>query len=129
MVSEKLKAIFFLSIPFFLLNAAEEFVTLFYRPDFVPIFPYPLPSQESFLASKLAFYLVVTIYVLLLKSRRLPLFFMIPFSITYIFQLEHPYFAIILKGYYPGLISGLVLIVLGLFFFVELVQNLRKVYF
>lgn len=59
----------------------------------------------------------------------MPLFFMIPFVVVYVFQLEHPLFAIVLKNYYPGLISGLVLIGIGLFFFVELVKNLRKVYF
>lgn len=122
MISSRLKNLFALSIPLFIVHGLEEYFTGLYNFD---------SFYQSFSNPKTAFVIVVLVlanillivsYMLIQKNKwGLGLSFLL--GLSFIFELVHIYDAIITGGYYPGLYTALLFPVIGFLFWKELLKN------
>ncbi len=125
MITQKLKTIFFISIPIFIAHGIEEYFTGLYNFDFF---------YQSFSNPKLVFVIVVPVlanillivsYVLVKKNKWVfGLSFLL--GLLFIFELTHIYEAIMVRGYYPGLYTAIPLLIVGFLFWKELLKNYKS---
>ena len=112
MISKKLQTIYFLSIPVFVIHGLEEFITGFYSAD--PYFKsIGQDNQFSFLLFQIVWWSLLISGAVLIKIKKMPFILMLLFGFVFAFEFEHLYHAVLLKGYYPGLVSGFLLLYLG----------------
>ena len=124
MISQKLKTIFSISIPFFIAHGLEEYFTGFYKID---------PSYRYLSGGLSDFPLVFLIYQALLWSLLFLVYFLftknwikwilILVGIIYIAELQHLAMTIISKQYYPGTITSIAFPIIGFLFWKELLKE------
>ena len=125
MISSRLKNIFALSIPVFIIHGSEEYFTGLYNFD---------SFYQSFSNPKIVFVFIVLVllnislivsYILIQKNKGV---FILSFllGLLFIYQLVHIYKAIIIGGYYPGLYTSLIFPILGYFYWREFIKNYQS---
>lgn len=132
MISNKLKIIFGLSIPLFIAHGAEEFVTHFYDIDAHDQAIFGLLSELSthgatFVTFQIMFWLLLVVSFLLILGQKWQLNVLAVIGVVYIYELHHVYKAILVGGYYPGLITSLLFPVVAYFFWKEWILNFKNI--
>lgn len=123
MNSNKLRRIFGLSIPVFVIHGLEEYFHEFYNIDsHVEFVLMGFGSyQIAFLIFQLVFWLSLVLASIFFQ--RLPRAVIVLIGLVYIYELSHLIKAIEVGGYYPGLISASVLYIAAFFYLKELAKN------
>ena len=131
MISQKLKNLFYISIPLFIIHGLEEIFNGFYNVDWSTklVFGFlngmPVP-QATFWVFQIMLWLALIVFAFLITSEKWRLRLMLIPGIIFIVELHHPWSAIISWDYYPGLISSIPVLVVGFLFWKELVKNLKN---
>ncbi len=124
MISPRLKNIFALLIPIFIIHGLEEYFTGLYNVD---------SFYQSFSNPKTVFVIVVLILAnisviisyLLIRKNKYVLILSLLLGILLLYELTHIYRAIMIGGYYPGLITAIPILILGIFFWRELIKIIK----
>lgn len=128
MISNKLKTIFALSIPLFIAHGIEEFATHFYDTDawdqaiFGNLFGNLSTHGATFVTFQVMLWLLLIVSYLLISSEQWRFRLMFILGIIFIYELHHLYKAVMLGGYYPGLVTALLFPVIGYFYWRELLR-------
>ncbi len=131
MISKRLIAIFLVSIPLFIAHGLEEILTGLYNTDSHVAFMFgslaKLPNiQALFVLFQIMIWFMLIISYLLLLGPKWQLRLMFIPGFIFIYELHHLYKAISVAGYYPGIITAILLYVIGFFFWKELLKNLKN---
>lgn len=127
MTSNKLRMIFLLSIPFFIIHGIEEYITGFYKVD-VLLFGHLSPniSQPAFILFQILWWILLIIIFKLTKTKR-NFNLMIIVGFIYIFELHHLIHTFFIeKAYYLGTITALVFPFFTFFFWKEFLRTRRS---
>lgn len=132
MITNKLKYIFALSIPLFMAHGVEEYLTGFYNLDqwdewIFGLLPFTSIHQAMFATFQMMFWLLLLVSLILLFSERTRLYALGLVGVIYIFELHHLVKALLVGGYYPGLITALAFSIVAFFFWREFIKNNRIV--
>ncbi|MBY0538837.1 HXXEE domain-containing protein [Patescibacteria group bacterium] len=132
MISNKLKYIFGLSIPLFIAHGIEEILTGFYNLDqwdewIFGLLPFSSNPEAAFITSQVMLWLTFIILYFSLASERTRLYLLALVGVIYIFELHHPIKAVLVGGYYPGLITSLLFPVVAFYFWREWLRNYKEV--
>ena len=129
MIPEKLKTIFFISIPVFIAHGLEEYFTGFYKIDLSYRYLFGCISDLPvvFLIYQILLWLLLIIVYCLLGKSWIK-WILILVGITYVGELQHLIMTIILKQYYPGAITSIAISIIGCIFLKELLKNFRQNY-
>lgn len=124
MISQKLKTIFAFSIPLFIAHGIEEFLTHFYDIDAHDQAVFGILSGLSnhgatFVVFQVMLLLLLTTSLLLLLGPKWQFNVLALVGLIYLYELHHIYKAIMIGGYYPGLITSLAFPFLAFFFWKE----------
>ena len=127
MISNKLKNIFALSIPLFIAHGIEEFLTHFYDIDAHDQAIFGLLSSLSnhgatFVVFQIMLWLLLIVFYLLISSEQWRFRLMFIPGIIFIYELHHLYKAVMLVGYYPGLVTALLFPIVGYLYWKELLK-------
>ena len=131
MISQKLKNIFYISVPVFIAHELEEILNGFYNVDWSTkiVFGFldgmSLP-QATFVVFQIMLWLALIIFAFLITSEKWRLRLMFLPGIIFIVELHHPWSAITSLGYYPGVITSIPLVIIGFLFWKELLSNFKN---
>lgn len=131
MVTEKLKKIFLLTLIPVYLHGIEEVYTNFPRIDsFMQIGAsyLQITSEQFYWFFHIPFWVSLPFLYILFNKKKIALFLFSLFGLFFLVELHHMVKAINAKGYYPGLLTSLVYPIIGIFYYKELMINLRKNY-
>ena len=128
MVSDKLRNLFFTSIPLFIVHGTEEYLTHFY--DVYPLLNFKwtenvfqsIPQATFFTFQAMWWLLLLVVYVLLRRDKG-TIYLMTFVGLIYIYEITHILSAIIAQGYTPGLTTGLLFPFMAFFYWKELLKN------
>lgn len=131
MISEKLKTIFIISIPFFIAHGLEEYFNHFYNIDWSFKFAFGFLEtmsvpQATFLVFQIMLWLAFIIFAFLFSSEEWRLRFMMLPGLIYIFEIHHIWKTLESWSYYPGSITAIAFPVIGFLFWKELLNNFKK---
>lgn len=130
MITKRLKSIFGLSIPLFILHGIEEYQTGFYKIDpldqliFKPFLEMD-GHQVMFITFQVMFLLLLVVSLLLVLNERWRLRMMFILGIVYVIEVHHIWNAVAAWSYYPGLYTAIFFPVLAFFFWRELMRVYR----
>ena len=127
-ISQKLKTLFFISIPIFIVHGLEEYFTGFYNVDssfkfFFHFFETMPVQQATFLLFQIMLWLALIVFAFLIWSEQWRLRLMVLPGLVYIFELHHIWKALEVWGYYHGLITALMFPVIGFLYWKELLKG------
>lgn len=130
MISQKLKTIFIISIPFFIAHGLEEIFNDFYNIDWSTklVFGFlneMFLAQATFLVFQIMLWLALIVFAFLISSEKWRLRLMFLPGIIFIVELHHPWSVVKSWGYYPGAITAISLLILGFLFWKELIRNYK----
>ncbi len=130
MISPRLKFIFGVSIPLFILHGTEEFLTGFYNLDqwdewIFGLLPFVSTHQAMFATFQFMFWLLLAISLILFLGERQRFYMLAILGVIFVFELHHPIKALLAGGYYPGLVTSLGFPVLAFFFWREWLRGLQ----
>jgi len=131
MMSQKLKTLFYISIPLFVAHGLEEIFNGFYNVDwstklvFGFLYEMPVP-QATFWVFQIMLWLALIIFALLISSEKWRLRLMFIPGIIFIVELHHLWSAITSWSYYPGLVTSIPVLIIGFLFWKELLNNSKK---
>lgn len=129
MISNRLKNLFFLSLPFFLAHEVEEFMTGFWKVDpltnFAASFFTDIP-QAIFIAWNFEFLLFLGIIAFLVKGGKWTLRVFTILGLLFAMEINHLVRFFVNFEYYPGMITAFALLVIGFFFWKELIKNYKE---
>lgn len=130
-MSNKLKTIFYISIPVFIAHGLEEFFNNFYNIDWSTKLVFGFLNgmsvpQATFLVFQIMLWLALIVFAFLIASEKWRLRLMLLPGIIFLVELHHPWSVITSLGYYPGAITSIPLLILGFLFWKELLKNLRQ---
>ena len=126
-ISPKLKTIFSLSIPLFIVHGLEEYFQDFFmidsHVDFVFGYLYTLPIQQAtFLLFQFALWLILIFTAILIANDTWRLRLMIIPGLIYIYEFHHFRKALIAWDYYPGVITAILFPLIGFLYRKELLK-------
>lgn len=125
MISQKLKTIFTIFIPVFILHGLEEYFTGLYKYDpFYQFFPNPKTAFMIFVLA-IGNIFVVASYIFV-KKNKWALGLSIMLGLLSLFEFIHFYDAIRTGGYYPGLISAFAFPIIAFYLWKELLKNFKQ---
>ncbi|MSU55510.1 MAG: hypothetical protein EXS46_03165 [Candidatus Taylorbacteria bacterium] len=132
MISQKLKTIFYISIPIFIAHGLEEYFTGLYNVDSHVKFMFgyfnALPTPQAiFLLFQISLWFVLIISALLISGEKWQLRLMIIPGLVYIYELHHFWKAIEIGGYYSGVITAIAFPIIGFLFWKELLKNFKNI--
>ena len=130
-MSNKLKTIFYISIPVFIAHGLEEFFNDFYNIDWSTKLVFGFLNemsvpQATFLVFQIMLWLALIVFAFLITSEKWRLRLMFLPGMIFIVELHHPWSVITSWGYYPGAITSIPLIILGFLFWKELLKNYKN---
>jgi hypothetical protein len=125
MISRKFKIILYATLAVMILHIAEEFMTQLYSVD-----PLTLVGSRYLHMSPIVVYSIVQVLGVLFISilawisarNKFNKQLSIILGLLFIFELFHPYMAILNGSYYPGLYTGTILVVIGCFYWKEFLK-------
>ena len=131
MISQKLKTIFYISIPVFIAHGLEEFFNNFYNIDWSTKLVFGFLNemsvpQATFLVFQIMLWLALIVFAFLIANDKWRLRLMLLPGIIFIVELHHPWSVITTWDYYPGAITAIPLLILGLLFWKELLKNFKS---
>ena len=131
MISQKLKTIFFISIPFFIAHGLEEFFNSFYNIDWSTKIVFGFLNemsvpQATFLVFQIMLWLALIVFALLISNEKWRLRLMLLPGIIFLVELHHPWSVIASLDYYPGAITSIPLLIIGFLFWKELLKNFKS---
>jgi len=133
MVSNKLRNIFLISIPLFILHGIEELLTKFY--DIYPLLNFKWTEnifqsipQATFFFFQIMWWLLLIVAYILLKKDRGTIYLMTFVGLIYIYEITHILSAVVTQGYTPGFTTGLVFPFIAFFYWKELLNNWRSLH-
>lgn len=132
MITQKLKTIFWISIPIFIAHGLEEFFNNFYNIDWSTKLVFGFLNQMSvpqatFLVFQIMLWLALIVFAFLIASEKWRLRLMFIPAIIFVVELHHPWSVIQSWSYYPGAITAIPLIILGFLFWKELLRNYKHI--
>lgn len=124
MITNKLKSIFAISVPVFILHGIEEFITHFYDIDTHDQAIFGLLSPLSmhgatFVTFQIMFWLLLIISFLLLMGDKYQFNTLAFVGVIYVYEFHHIIKAISVGGYYPGLYTSFIFPFLTILFWRE----------
>lgn len=124
MISPRLRWIFGLSIPLFILHGIEEYVTHFYDIDAHDQAIFGILSGLSnhgatFVTFQVMLWLLLIISFLLLLGPKWQFNVLALAGLVYLYETHHIYKAIMAGGYYPGLYTAFPFLIVAFFFWRE----------
>jgi len=130
MISQKLKNLFLLSIPFFIAHGLEEYFNGFYNIDWSTKLVFGFLNemsvpQATFLVFQIMLWLALIVFAFLIASEKWRLRLMFFPGIIFIVELHHPWSVIQSWSYYPGAIISIPLLIIGFLFWKELLKNYK----
>lgn len=128
MISQKLKTIFIISVPIFIVHGLEEFFNNFYNIDwstklFFGFLNHMSVPQATFLVFQIMLWLTLIVFAFTIASEKWRLRLMLLPGIIFLVELRHPWSVVTSLDYYPGAISAIPLLILGFLFWKELLKN------
>ena len=132
MITSKLKYIFGFSALLFIAHGIEEMLTGFYEVDawdralFEPL-AFLSTHGAMFATFQVMLWLMLIVSFVLLLNERMRLYALSLIGIVYLFELHHPIKALLVGGYYPGLITSLLFPIIAYFFWREWRQNYKLI--
>ena len=128
MISDKLRKLFLISVPLFILHGVEEYLTRFY--DVYPLLNFKWTEnifhsipQATFLTMQIMWWLLLLVAYVLLRRDRGTLYLMTFMGLVYLYEITHILSAIIMQGYTPGFTTALLFPFLAFFYWKELLKN------
>ena len=127
MITQKLKKIFLLSIILWIIHGIEELATGFYNVDsqVKSMFGFAerLTSIHSaFLVFQIMFWLMLIVSYLLILDPKWHVRLMFIPGLVMVYESYHIYKAIMVGGYYPGLVTALFFPIVAFFLWKELIK-------
>jgi hypothetical protein len=124
------KLILYATFVAFILHTIEEYQSKLFEVDgFILTAAKNLDTSPLiifFIIQTLVFLLIVVSLVLVTKNKlNKPLAIML--GVIFIFELSHLYSSIAVSGYYPGMYSGIALIIIGYFYWKEMFKLLNRI--
>ncbi len=131
MITNRLRIIFALSVPVFIMHGVEEFMTHFYDIDAHDQAIFGLLSSLSmhgatFVVFQIMFWLLLIVSLLLLIGNKWQFYTLTLIGVIYVYELHHIYKAISVGGYYPGLYTSLAFPVIAVLFWKEWLQAKKQ---
>ncbi len=132
MITPRIKLFFGLSIPLFIAHGVEEFATRFYDTDawgqaiFGDLFSNLSTPGATFVTFQIMLWLLLIVSALLLTGEKWRFRMLAVVGLVYIFELHHIIKAVMLSGYYPGLITSLGFPIIAYFFWREWFRALKS---
>ncbi len=126
MVSKRIKFLFLLSIPLFVAHGIEEYMTGFYNFDPILFSHLKTHSKELYIVSQIGLVVFALFTYYFLLDKKIGLVISLLWGLLLILELEHFYRALSLHMYTSGFITGLLLVILGIFYWKELITTFRK---
>ena len=131
MMSQKLKTIFYISIPVFIAHGLEEILNGFYNVDWSTKLVFGFLNemsvpQATFLVFQIMLWLALIVFAFLIANEKWRLRLMFLPGIIFIVELHHPWSVITSWGYYPGAITSIPLLIIGFLFWKELLSNYKN---
>jgi len=132
MITTKLKCIFGLSIPLFILHGIEEFMTHLYDIDTHDQAVFGLLSSLSnhgatFVVFQIMFWLLLVVSFLFLCGEKWQFYVLGIVGVVYVYEFHHIYKAISIGAYYPGLYTALAFPVMAVLFWREWLRIKRQI--
>jgi len=127
-ISNKLRKIFIFSIQIFIIHEFEEFITGFWKVDPFTSFIaklFPDKNLAVFTIFNLELIIFMVVIALALKSPKWQLRMFTLFGLLYFFELSHVFRLLTTFEYYPGMITAFLSLIVGFFYWKELIQNWR----
>ena len=130
MVSKRLKTILLLTLGIIYLHGLEEVISGFQYDD-----PWMIWFADFFSTKTEVFYwsfhimwwLLIPISLLFIFGGRKWTYFLLSlFGLAYFIELHHPIKALVFSRYYPGMITGLLYPVVGIFYWGQLIKDWRN---
>jgi Protein of unknown function with HXXEE motif len=110
-----------------ILHTVEEYFTqLYYADPFIVSFSRYFNLNPAVTYLTLQILILCLIFVLLAQSfhRGPNKFLAILLGLVFFLELLHPYNSIRVQGYYSGLYSGVILVIIGVFYWKELIKEI-----
>lgn len=131
MISKKLISLLFITIPLLMLHGWEEYISKLYVVDpqnkFVFGYLYSLSTPEAvFLMFQIMLGLGLLPLIIAFCGEKWRLRVLIILGFIYIFQLQHLAKAILVGGYYPGLMTAFLFPIIGFFYWKELLRIMKN---
>ncbi len=123
MISIRLRNIFLLSIPLFVVHGIEEYLTGFYKVDDI-LFGHLTESvaQPAFIIFQVIWWFLLLIIANQI-NQKWAFKALIIVGITYMLEVHHLIHALIAKGYYPGATTALLFPFIAFFFWKEIIKR------
>ncbi len=110
-------------------HTVEEYVTKLWNFD-----PFIISVSHQFQVSPVSFYLglqalgllLISVVLVLTIKNRFNLFLGLLLGLVFLLELSHLYSSIKIWNYYSGLYTGIALIVIGYFYWRELIKQLQR---
>ena len=122
MVSKNLRKLFLFSIPLFIAHGIEEYITGFYTFDPLLFGHLGSLSKPLYILSKIALIAVALTVYLFILDKKFAFIVAILWGLLLAFEIEHLYRAVSLHMYTSGLFTGILLVILGIFYWKELIR-------
>lgn len=131
-ITKKLKIIFGLSIPVFIMHGIEEFITHFYDSDshsqaIFGVFSSLSNHGATFVVFQIMLWLLLIIGFLLILGGRWQFYTFSIIGVVYLYELHHIIKAVMVQGYYPGLYTSLAFPIIAILFWKEWLRIKRNV--
>ena len=131
MISKRLNNLFLITLIPIYLHGIEEILTGFSHIDSFMVIGshfFNTSSEQFYWVSHIIFWLLLPVLYLFFYKTKVALFLFSLFGLFFIVELHHIYKAVLIKNYYPGLITSLAYPVIGFFYIKELIKIWRKNY-
>ena len=130
MISQKLRTLFYISVPVFIAHGLEEIFTGFYAVDWFFKFAFGFLEtmsvpQATFIVFQIMIWLAFIVFAFLITSEKWRLRLMFLPGIIYIFELHHIWKTFESWSYYPGVITAIAFPIVGFLFWKELIKNFQ----
>ena len=129
MISERFKKILLLLIGAIYLHGLEEILTGFYKHDWImnyfSSFFSTIP-QAQYYASHIVWWLMIGPALLLALGGKWRLYVLTFFGLFFIIELHHSVDAIRTMNYYPGVITNIMIEIIGFFYWKELLLSWKN---
>ena|SRR3989344_4647807 len=131
MISQRLKNLFYISIPVFIAHGLEEIFNSFYNVDRIFKFVFGFLEtmsvpQATFITFQVMIWIAFIFFAFLIASEKWRLRLMILPGVIYIFEIHHIWKALESWSYYPGVITAIAFPVIGFLFWKELLKNWKN---
>ncbi|OGI63742.1 hypothetical protein A2914_01025 [Candidatus Nomurabacteria bacterium RIFCSPLOWO2_01_FULL_41_21] len=114
-------------VPLFVVHFLEEIFTDFASIDLSVLHLskyFNLDQQITFSLIQIALFLFLAVLlVLVLSKKRIPFILSLIFSIISLYEFSHVYEALKTQSYYPGLITGVIITIVGVVFVYKLLTG------